>query len=233
MKVNTPAKVLVIVAHPDDEIIGCGGTMVRHVQEGDVVDVLFLAEGVTARDSNCDLVARAADIELRESAACAAAAKVGVRSVTFHRSPDNRSDQVPLIEWAKLVEAAISKVKPDTVYTHHIGDLNIDHRRVHEAVMVACRPQPGHSVRRIFSFEVLSSTEWAAPSPATAFIPNRFVEITSQLHSKEHALACYGTELHDFPHPRSIEAVRALSRYRGASAGFEAAEAFCVLRDLV
>jgi len=219
--------VLVVAAHPDDEALGCGGTMLRHKQAGDTVQVLFLADGETARD------AKAADrIAARRAQAVAACEILGAEAPHFEQFPDNRMDTVPLLDVTKAVEKVVSAVKPSVVYTHHGGDLNVDHRVTQQAVMTACRPLPGSSVRSIYAFEVASSTGWAGLAQLP-FAPARFVDIDQQLSAKLRALHCYSDEMLAFPHVRSFEAVEALARWRGASAGLPAAEAFEVLREVV
>lgn len=216
--------VLVIAAHPDDEALGCGGAIARHAGQGEDVHVLFLADGVTSRDETGE-----ADVEKRRAAALAAAKALGAKPPRFAGMPDNKLDTVPLLDVVKAVEEALTETVPDVVYTHHGGDLNVDHGIVHRAALTACRPQPGCPVRAIYAFEVPSSTEWND----SVFIPNRFVDIGATLDAKMKALACYAGEMRPFPHPRSLEAIEALARWRGASAGLEAAEAFHIIRQVV
>jgi N-acetylglucosamine malate deacetylase 1 len=225
--------VLVIAAHPDDEALGCGGTIARHAAEGDRVHILFLAEGVTARHPKADLKAAAGAIGAREEMARQAAKQMGAVVSRFVRNPDNRLDTVPLIELSKEVEKEIAALAPAVIYTHHGGDLNLDHRRVHDAVVTACRPVAGHPVKSIFSFEVLSSTEWTHSSAFAPFRPQHFVDISGYIDRKMAAIEAYKGEMRQFPHPRSREAIMALAQYRGAASGCLAAEAFAVLRQVV
>lgn len=225
--------VLVVVAHPDDEVLGCGGTIARHSERGDTVHILILAEGVTARDAERDAGGRADEIETLRESARTAAATLGAEPPRFAGLPDNRLDSLDLLDVVKLVEAAITDIQPGIVYTHHGGDLNIDHRIVHQAVLTACRPLPAVPVRAVYAFETVSSTEWAGPSLESAFRPARFVDITAHLDAKIKALECYAEEMRPFPHARSLESVTALARLRGASAGMAAAEAFDVVRELI
>ena len=218
--------VLVIAAHPDDEALGCGGTMARHARQGEDVHVLFLAEGVTSREGAGEV-----ESEARADAARDAAKALGAKPPRFASMPDNKLDTVPLLDVIKAVEAALADIAPDVVYTHHGGDLNVDHGIVHRAVLTACRPLPGCPVRAIYAFEVPSSTEWN--DSAEVFIPNRFVDISATIDAKMTALECYSGEMRPFPHPRSVQAIEALARWRGAAAGLEAAEAFHVIRRVV
>ncbi len=215
--------VLVVVAHADDEVLGCGGAIARHVAEGDQVHVVFVADGVTSRGgAGTDELAR------RQQATERACAILGVKSMAFFGMPDNRLDSVPLLDIIQPLEAICANLAPLVVYTHHCGDLNVDHRITHEAVMTACRPLPSASVREILTFEVMSSTEWGGG--AAPFLPNLFIDIGTQLETKMRALDAYELEMRAFPHSRSLEHIRHLARHRGSSVGVEAAEAFMVVR---
>jgi LmbE family N-acetylglucosaminyl deacetylase len=224
--------VLIFAAHPDDEVLGCGGTMARHVAMGDRVHTVFLADGVTARGSSADPAPFRAEIDRRQSAARAASALLGAQPPRFLSFPDNRMDALDILDIVKAVETVIAEVKPALVYTHHGGDLNIDHVLTHRAVITACRPLPGRSVRAIYAFETLSATEWSSTAIGEAFRPTCFVDISSQIDLKLRALACYGEEIPPSPHARSLEAVKALAVVRGSASGLPAAEAFQVLREI-
>lgn len=221
-------KVLVIAGHPDDEVLGCGGALARHAAAGDTLETVIVAEGATSRG-----VAGEATPETLRAAAAKAAEVLGGAPPRFLGFPDNRLDGVDLLDIVQALEAVIDEFAPEIVYTHHGGDLNIDHRIVFEAALTACRPVPGAPVRRFYCFETPSSTEWAAPSIGPSFRPQRYVGIAETLPAKLAALECYQVEMRDFPHARSIEAVEALARLRGAQAGLAAAEAFEVIRELV
>jgi N-acetylglucosamine malate deacetylase 1 len=225
-----PNSILVVAAHPDDEAFGCGGTMANLADQGNDVHVAFLADGVSARGAVG--AALQAELTARRAAARAAADILGVRSVTFSDLPDNRMDTVALLDVIGIVEALVAQHEPDTVITHHGNDLNIDHQLTHQAVVTACRPQPGHLVRTLLSFEVPSSTEWQVPGASGAFAPNWWSNIATTLERKLLALGAYAAELRPWPHPRSPEAVEHLARWRGASVGMEAAEAFTLERHL-
>ncbi|CAN5232699.1 PIG-L family deacetylase [soil metagenome] len=226
-------KILVIAAHPDDEILGCGGTMAAHAQGGDEVHVVIMAEGVTSRAPQRDTAVDKEQLDSLAQTARKANQMLGVASVTLHSLPDNRMDSLDRLDVIKLVEAEIARVNPEVVYTHHAGDLNIDHRIVQESVLTACRPKPGHAVRSVLFFEVASSTEWMPASAGVVFAPNWFVDVSSTLELKLKALECYASEMCAWPHPRSIKAVEHLARWRGASVGTEAAEAFMLGRHIV
>lgn len=226
------SRVLVLAAHPDDEVLGCGGTMAKHVQRGDDVHVFILGEGMTARAENRAAGLAERNLESLRAATDAALGVLGVKSLSSECLPDNRFDELPLLDIVKLVERRVADVNPDIIYTHHAGDLNIDHRCTFQAMVTACRPQPGLSVRAIYSFEQPSSTEWAAPRPEHAFVPNTFVDITDTLDLKLKAMACYQSEIRAWPHPRSLKAIEHLARWRGATVGLEAAEAFALVRRI-
>ena len=217
--------VLVVAAHPDDEVLGCGGTMARHVDAGDVVQCVFLADGVTSRSGTSR-----DEIDQRAGAANRVAEMLGTKAPRFLGFADNRLDQTPLLDVVQSLDAVINDLHPETIYTHHGGDLNIDHRITHQAVMTACRPVPGTGVKAIYSFEILSSTEWASESMGRVFRANRFVDIEHYWERKRAALELYTHEMRAFPHSRSYEALEALAKFRGASVGLVAAEAFMVER---
>jgi LmbE family N-acetylglucosaminyl deacetylase len=225
-------RVLVVAAHPDDEVLGVGGTLIGHVAQGDRVHILILADGETARAAANGAVDLATAVAGRMQAAREAAHVIGAEKPRFAGYPDNRMDEIPLLDIVKSIEECIAAIAPTIVYTHHGGDLNIDHRLTCQAVLTACRPLPRASVRAIYAFETVSSTEWAELG-APAFVPNHFVDIEPYLETKERALTAYQNEMRAFPHARSRESVEALARHRGASVGVGAAEAFMLLREIV
>jgi LmbE family N-acetylglucosaminyl deacetylase len=190
-----------------------------------MVHVLFIADGTGARGAG----SRAA--EARAAAARSACSILGVEAPKFLDFPDNRMDTIALLDIVQGVEAEIAEFVPSIVYTHHAGDLNVDHRITHQAVLTACRPQPGHRVEAIYAFEVPSATDYAGAGGA--FIPRRFVDIEATWPSKRAALEAYGEEMRPYPHTRSLGAVEALARTRGASVGFLMAEAFDVIRERI
>jgi LmbE family N-acetylglucosaminyl deacetylase len=223
-------KIAVIVAHPDDEILGCGATMAKHIQAGDEVSVLIMAEGITSRDQQRNRDVRSEELSELAQTAIAANKILGVTSVTLKDYPDNRMDSIDRLDIIKTIENFIDEQQPDIIYTHYIGDLNIDHRRINEAVVTACRPQPDLTVKSLLFFEVASSTEWQIPN---TFSPNWFVDVSETLNLKLKALEAYHSEMRPYPHARSIKAVEHLARWRGASVGVEAAEGFVLGRTLI
>lgn len=222
--------ILVVAAHPDDEILGCGGTIAMHAAAGDEVHVVIMAEGLTSRDAKRGAIVQRENLSLLAEAAKKANVILGAKSVTLHSLPDNRMDALDRLDVIKIIESEVARCQPDIVYTHHGGDLNIDHRIVHEGVLTACRPQPGHPVSTLLFFEVASSTEWMPATSAPAFCANWFVDISKTIVLKLDALACYESEMRLWPHSRSIRALEHLARWRGACVGVDAAEAFMLGR---
>lgn len=226
--------VLVVAAHPDDEILGCGGTIAMHaLLQGAQVHVLIMAEGITARDITRNREQHEPSLSKLAQAAHQANRIVGTTTLELLSFPDNRLDSVDLLDLVKAVEEVITKHDPSIVYTHHRGDVNIDHQRVHEAVIAACRPQPLCGVKRLLFFEVASSTEWQPPFSGQPFAPNWFVNISGTLDHKLKALEAYASEMRAFPHPRSLKAIECLAHWRGATVGVQAAEAFVLGREIV
>ena len=224
---------LIVAAHPDDEILGCGATIARLVDEGWLVHVLIVAEGATSRNDTRDVSANLIELSQLAISANMANAILGTTSVELLSLPDNRMDSIDLLDVVKYVENAISTYKPSLLFTHHSGDVNVDHRVIHEAVIAACRPQPKSKVKKLLFFEIPSSTEWRPSSSGMTFSPNYFYDVSRYLPKKIDALMAYKSEIRDFPHPRSIDAVKHLAHWRGASVGCEAAEAFMLGRCIV
>lgn len=217
-------RVLVIAAHMDDEVLGMGGTLARHVEAGDAVSVCLVSQRAYGHRFTPALVAE------EKASALAAATVLGVRDVRFLDLPDERLGERLLDLIVPLEEQAL-RLKPDLVYTNHRGDNNQDHRAVFDATMVACRAIAKHAVRRVLCYEVASSTEQAPPVPEYAFQPNFYVNITRHLPRKLRAMRAYRRELRPFPHPRSLKGLEVLAAKRGMEIGWPAAEAFVVLRD--
>ena len=224
-------RILVVAAHPDDEVLGCGATIARMAAEGSHVAIAILGEGITSRYA--DRVAAPPELltQLRRDGE-KAANLLGAAEVSFHELPDNRFDTMPMLDVVKLVEGLVERIAPREIYTHHPGDLNVDHGIVHRAVLTATRPTYEGDVRRILTFEVPSSTDWAFRQVMPEFCPNVFVDVTMTIERKLEAMRAYESEARPFPHPRSDEALLALARMRGSSVGFEAAEAFQLVREL-
>lgn len=223
-------RVLVVAAHPDDEILGCGGTVLRHIVEGDVVHTMIMAEGLTSRDETRDADGRSAELSALHTQAERSATFMGVEKLILHGFPDNRMDEVVLLDVVKKIEAEVEAFRPEIVYTHHAGDVNIDHRIVHDAVVTACRSLPGQSVKTILFFETVSSTEWQPPQSHPLFAPNWYVDIGEFMEKKLEVLHFYNSEMRAFPHPRSYEGIEILAKQRGITVGVKYAEAFMLGR---
>jgi LmbE family N-acetylglucosaminyl deacetylase len=218
-------RVLAIAAHPDDELLGLGGTIARHCREGDDVVSVIVSEGASSRYED------GADHTLRECGKKAAEA-LGVRDVRFLGMRDQYLDQPPISDVIRPVEQVVREVAPDIVYTHHWGDLNRDHRVVSEAVMVACRSVGEGYPRKVLCFETPSSTEWSSPDISLQFVPTYFVDITETIEDKLRAMACYHTEVRPAPHPRALESLRSRAQYWGQIVSRPYAEGFVLVRQV-
>ena len=226
------SKVLVVVAHPDDEVLGCGGTIAKHVLNGDEVHIVIMAEGLTSRDTVRSADRYSEKLDELHSNSQQVANILGAKSLKMCNFPDNRMESVDLLDVVKKVEEVVEKVKPEIVYTHHVGDVNIDHIVTHNAVITACRPIPGQCVKTILFFETLSSTEWQMQTCDKAFMPNWFIDIEKSFEKKMEALRCYESEMREYPHSRSYKSVEILARYRGSTVGCCLAEAFMLGRKI-
>jgi N-acetylglucosamine malate deacetylase 1 len=228
---NKKRSILVVAAHPDDEVLGCGGTMARLSEEGNDVYTLILGEGITARDEKRDRAGKEGEIGALKNQAKTANEMMGVRRLFAFDLPDNRFDTVPLLDIIKIIEAVNKDVRADVVFTHSAGDLNIDHQITLKAVLTAFRPLAKQRNREIYSFEVPSSTEWGFKGGNETFTPNCFWRLRrDHIESKCSALRAYTEEVNEYPHPRSCEALEALARFRGTICGNDYAEAFQILR---
>lgn len=220
-------KIMVIVAHPDDEVLGIGGTILKHVAKKDEVSALILGDGELSRGS-----ATPTDVIKREKQAKEISKKLGFKNLFLEKLPDNQFDSISLLSITKIVEKYIDKIKPDIIYMHHGGDLNIDHRITFQAVLTACRPQPGFFVKRILTFETPSSTEWSTEGIGKIFVPNFYNDISDFIDKKIEVLKIYKDEMKTFPHPRSYEGATILAKFRGMTVGYKYAEAFEIIREL-
>ncbi len=224
--------VLVVAAHPDDEVLGCGATMARHADRGDAVHVLILGEGITSRHDR-PVDADPEELRALHRAAARASDLLGARDCELASLPDNRFDTIALLDVVKIVERAVATWQPEVVYTHHGGDLNIDHAITFRAVLTATRPMPGSVVQTLRAFEVPSSTEWAFGRLEQRFAPDTYVDVAATLDRKIAALREYDGELRAFPHPRSAEGLEVVARRWGSVVGIRAAEAFETIRSIV
>lgn len=222
-------RILCVVAHPDDEVLGCGGTLSMLSEDNDVY-TLILGEGITSRPiPDEDKIEQLKELKKQSEQANEI---LGVKQVFFENFPDNRFDTVPLLEIIKNIERYIQRIEPDVIYTHHHGDLNIDHQITHKAVLTAVRPVGNSTVKKIISLEVLSSTEWNIQTQSNLFMPNMYVNISETVTKKLEAMQCYKSELMNYPHPRSLEGIKILAQKRGLEVGLKFAEAFCLIREI-
>ena len=222
-------KVLIVAAHPDDEILGVGATARKHIENGDDVYAVVLVEGQTSRWDSRDMADMEVVNELHKDTFMSAEI-IGMKHVFFENLPDNRFDKLDLLDVVKCVEKYIDEIQPDIVYTHFCGDLNIDHRITNQAVVTATRPIGEYSVKEVYGFETLSSTEWNFSSEMNAFKPQKYVDVTQCFSKKIEAMSQYKSELCDYPHPRSLRVIEALAELRGSVISVERAEAFEVIR---
>lgn len=227
-------RILVVVAHPDDELLGLGGTMHQLIHHyGAVTRVVILGEGITSRADERDRERWAEALAIHRRNVADAQAAIGYQSVGLYDFPDNRFDTVALLDIIKTVEKEKADFKPTVVFTHHGGDVNVDHQRTFEAVVTACRPMAHEAVKTIITFETPSGTEWRAPTDPRHFLPNVYFRITEEdLNAKIKGMESYEFEKRPFPHPRSPEALRIQARRWGVAIGAELAEAFALVRQV-
>jgi LmbE family N-acetylglucosaminyl deacetylase len=228
-------RIMLVVAHPDDELLGLGASMNRLIRDfGAIVHVVILGEGITSRADKRDTQAFKEELEVHKSNIMAAANNIGFQSNSIYDFPDNRFDTVALLDIIKVVEKEKKSFSPEIIFTHHGGDVNIDHQRTFEAVITACRPMQDEVTKLIFTFETPSGTEWRASSDPRIFIPNFFLSVSeSNINAKIKGMECYQFEKRAFPHPRSPEALKIQALRWGVSVGTEFAEAFCLIRGII
>ena len=215
-------KILIIAAHPDDEVLGCFGTVAKFIKEGYEAYTLILGEGKTSRD-----IVNKKDIELLNKETQEANNCIGIKKVFCESFPDNRFDSVDLLDIVKIISKVKDKIKPDIIFTHFENDLNIDHQITYKAVITSTRPVKDECVKEIYSFEILSSTEWNYP---LSFSPNTFFDISDTINLKVKAMKQYKSELCKYPHPRSIKGIKLNAQYQGMRVGKQYVEAFKIIR---
>lgn len=223
-------KILVVAAHPDDEVYGMGGTMAKLASLGHEIHVLIVTDGCTAQYADRPDLPEI--VEEKRAEAMEANRLLGVKEVHFGTFPDMRLDTVPHVEVNRLIEETVDTVQPEAVYTHFYGDVNLDHQMVYRSTLVAVRPIPGQCVRELYCYRVPSSTEWSPQLEHTVFLPNVMTDISGFTDVKEQALRAYQTETRPYPHPRSPQYVRETDRARGLEWGLGPAESFWLLRKI-
>lgn len=227
-------KILIVVAHPDDEILGLGATLHKLINQYNVTTrVIILGEGITSRSDNRDTKLWKKELELHRSNIFKAQKAIGYHSVGIYDFPDNRFDSVALLDLIKVVEKEKAEFGPDVIFTHHGGDVNVDHQKTFEAVVTCCRPMEHEMVKTIITFETMSGTEWRASTDPRNFIPNFFISVDEEdLNSKITAMESYEFERRKYPHPRSPEALKIVAQRWGVANGINYAEAFCLVRNI-
>ena len=224
-------KVLVIAAHPDDEVLGVGGTIAKLSAEGVECHLLIVTDGSSSQYRDSDHLHEIIEAKKLETKGCADL--LGFKSIHYGELPDMKLDKTPHIVINQVIEKVIDEVQPDTVLTHFWGDVNRDHQEVYNSTLVAVRPVMGQVVRELYSYRVPSSTEWTPNKADTMFMANFFVDIEKYAEQKYKAFACYSTELREYPHPRSVQYLREADKAVGLRVGLLAAEEFVMLRKLV
>lgn len=222
-------KILIVAAHPDDEVLGCFGTVAKLIQEGYKAYTLILGEGKTSRDETRIVKNKQNEIEALNYEVHKANEIINIKKVFTYDFPDNRFDSVDLLNIVKTISKVKREVQPDIIFTHYEHDLNIDHQITYKAVITATRPMADECVKEIYSFEVLSSTEWNCTS---TFSPDTFFDIRGTIDLKLNSMKQYNSELCTYPHPRSLEGIKLNAQYRGMSIGVEYAEAFKTIRRI-
>ncbi len=232
--IKNNSRILMVVAHPDDELLGPGATMNKLITEqACTIRAVILGEGLTSRSETRDLEKWKKDLEIHRSNIHAAQKAIGYDSVGIYDFPDNRFDSVALLDIVKVVEKEKKEFNPDIIFTHHGGDVNIDHQRTFEAVITATRPMAHEKVKTIITFETPSGTEWRAASDPKHFIPNLFFEVSAEnVAAKIKGMEAYEFEKRKFPHPRSPEALKILAQRWGIVIGKSFAEAFMLIRSI-
>ena len=220
--------ILVVASHPDDEVLGCGGTLYNLKKRGAKISALFLSDGESSRKhSKMNKL-----IMDRKKQAVQAGKILGIKKMIFGNFPDNSMDTIPILKIIQFIEKQIKIIKPDVIFTHFESDLNVDHQITSKATITACRPTRNQTVKSILFFEILSSSEWNISIKNKSFKPNYFVDIKKSIRFKLKALRHYKREMRKWPHPRSIEGVKLLSKTRGSTVGLSHAEAFILGRHV-
>lgn len=224
-------KVLVVVAHPDDEILGMGGTIAKYVSSGAEVALLIVTDGSTSQYKDDSRLEEILEEKKRET--LKAANILGISKVFYGGQPDMRLDITEHTAVNASIEAVVDEFQPDIVFTHFEGDVNKDHQCVFQSTLVACRPIPGQKIKELYSFSIPSSTEWSPQNIKTVFTPNVFVDISGEFAEKKYsAMLAYVTELREYPHPRNVDVLKILDQAVGLQVGLECAESFIAQRIL-
>ncbi|QTL99734.1 PIG-L family deacetylase [Iocasia frigidifontis] len=221
-------KVLVIAAHPDDEVLGVGGTIIKLVEKDYEIYTYILTDG-----SSTQYYGDTKKLNQKKEETFKANDILGVKEVIFGNLPDMKLDTISHVKINNEIEKITNKIEPEIIFTHHSGDVNKDHKLIFESTLVVCRPLPGNNIKKIYSYEVPSSTEWGDNKTKDYFIPNIYVTLNKkQINKKCLAMEKYKTELRDYPHPRSLKSIINCSQHRGNQVGYDYAESFILIREL-
>ena len=224
-------KILVFAAHPDDELLGCGATLLKYQKKGFKIKIFFFGDGESSRNINKKKIFKS--IIKREKQAEKVSKKGKFEKPIFKRFPDNRLDTVPILDIIKFIEKQIRENKPEIIFTHFENDLNIDHQIIYKAVITASRPLSKTFVKKIYSFEIPSSTDFfLSRKSKKIFNPNFYIDVDSTIDKKINLLKIYTGEMKKWPHPRSLKSIKNLAMYRGSQIGVKYAEAFIIVREL-
>jgi LmbE family N-acetylglucosaminyl deacetylase len=224
---NRKKRILIVAAHPDDEVLGCFGTVARLIKEGYEAYTLILGEGKTSRDTQRVVENKKDEIEVLNTEIQKANELIGIKKIFIESFADNRFDSVDLLDVVKIVSKVKEEIRPDIIFTHFENDLNIDHRITYQAVITATRPMENECVKEIYSVEILSSTEWNYP---LSFSPDTYYDISDTIDLKLKAMKKYNSELCQYPHPRSLEGIELNAKYQGMRVGKKYVEAFKSVR---
>jgi len=224
------SRILVVSPNISDAVLGCGGMLAARAADGDEIKVMVLSDGLTSRARSLELGLQAIDLDILEKQGREALQILGIQSVGFFRFPDNRFDQVPMLDLVKIIEASKIRFQPDEVYTTSDCDLGVDQKQTCLAVVTAFRPQPNDNMTALYAFEVNSSTEWNFCRKDRTYLPDTFFDISATLDCKLQAYRTLILEQRPANHARSVEAVVDHARMRGCHVGMMAAEAFMLLR---
>ncbi len=222
--------ILVIAAHPDDEVLGVGGTIAKHSADGDIVHLLIVTDGSTSQYKGDPNLKKIISEKKNETQKCAEI--LGISTIDYGSLPDMKLDTISHVDINSCIENTIKKYKPEIVYSHFYGDINKDHRCVSESTLVAVRPVVGQCVKKVYLYRTPSSTEWNVKNASNYFSANRYVDISGFVDIKNRAIRCYTTELREFPHPRSLEAIKIIDKAAGTEIGVSAAEEFVIVREI-
>lgn len=227
-------RIMLVVAHPDDELLGLGATFHKLIKEYNVTThVVILGEGITSRSDVRDIKVWEKELKIHRDNINKAQLAIGYHTTSIYDFPDNRFDSVALLDIVKVVEKEKKEFNPDIIFTHHGGDVNVDHQKTFESIITACRPMQNENVKMIVTFETPSGTEWRSPTDPRHFLPNFFVSVSeADLDAKIKGMESYEFERREYPHPRSPEALKIQAQRWGVMIGSNFAEAFCIARSI-